>query len=445
MRIKIFSMLVIMAISITMIFAQTPQAFKYQAVARNASGELITNQSVSLRISILQGSSAGTLVYSESHAVTSNDYGSVNIEIGNGTVSSGTFASIDWSTGLYFVQVEMDETGGVTYQLIGTFQLLSVPFALHAKTADSGANDNWALNGSDISNSNSGNVGIGNTSPSYNFSISNASNPTMEIGNQGFNQVNSGAILFAEDVSYAGECGIKLLHNGAENKLYMVGGCPNPDTITSWSRVGWSGIKRLRVGDVNSTPMNPLSVLGNSDFTGNMTITGDLNITGNLSKGSGSFKIDHPLDPANKYLVHSFVESPEMMNIFSGNITTDENGIASVQMPDYFEAVNKDFRYQLTVIGTFAQAIVKEKIRDNQFIIQTNEPNIEVSWSVTSVRSDRFAKAYPILPETEKELKGTYLHPELYSQGKDKSEFAAKVKLAKEKEQESKSTDHDRQ
>src|SRR5262249_60204830 len=75
---------------------------------------------------------------------------------------------------------------------------------------------------------------------------------------------------------------------------------------------------------------------------------GDVLITGKLSKGSGSFKIDHPLDPANKYLSHSFVESPDMMNIYNGVVTTDANGDAQVQLPGYFEALNRDFRYQLT-------------------------------------------------------------------------------------------------
>src|SRR5262249_23269056 len=74
---------------------------------------------------------------------------------------------------------------------------------------------------------------------------------------------------------------------------------------------------------------------------------------GTLSKGCGSFKIDHPLDPSNKYLSHSFVESPDMMNVYNGNATTDRRGIAAITMPEYFEALNRDFRYQLTVIGQF--------------------------------------------------------------------------------------------
>lgn len=139
---------------------------------------------------------------------------------------------------------------------------------------------------------------------------------------------------------------------------------------------------------------------------------GNVNIIGSIAKGSGTFKIDHPLDPENKYLYHSFVESPDMMNIYNGNIVTDVQGYATVKLPDYFDALNKDFRYQLTVIGTFAQAIVKEEISGNSFRIQTNEPNVKVSWQVTGVRQDKFAKAHPVVPEVEKEKenKGKYIH-----------------------------------
>ena len=94
--------------------------------------------------------------------------------------------------------------------------------------------------------------------------------------------------------------------------------------------------------------------------------SGNVDILGTLSKGGGSFKIDHPLDPANKYLYHSFVESPDMMNIYNGNITTDASGEAVVELPEWFETLNRDFRYQLTVIGQFAQAIVAGKVANHR-------------------------------------------------------------------------------
>jgi hypothetical protein len=140
---------------------------------------------------------------------------------------------------------------------------------------------------------------------------------------------------------------------------------------------------------------------------------GNVAVTGNLSKGAGSFKIDHPLDPANKYLYHSFVESPDMMNIYNGNVTTDAKGEATVHMPDYFEALNRDFRYQLTVIGQFAQAIVGQEIEGGKFVIKTDKPNVKVSWQVTGIRHDPYADKHRIPVEEEKtgNERGKYLHP----------------------------------
>jgi len=106
------------------------------------------------------------------------------------------------------------------------------------------------------------------------------------------------------------------------------------------------------------------------------------------------------------------------MNIYNGNIVTNEDGEAVVTMPEYFEALNSEFRYQLTVIGTFAQAIVAEKIKGNRFVIKTNSPNVEVSWQITGVRHDAFAKKNRIKVEVEKEEseRGLYLHPDVFNQ-----------------------------
>jgi hypothetical protein len=147
-----------------------------------------------------------------------------------------------------------------------------------------------------------------------------------------------------------------------------------------------------------------------------LDVAGDANISGTLTKGAGSFKIDHPLDPANKYLYHSFVESPDMMNIYNGNVITDKRGLATVILPQYFSALNRDFRYQLTVVGQFAQAIVARKVVDNRFVIRTDKPQVEVSWQVTGIRQDAYANAHRIPVEVDKprQEQGHYLHPELF-------------------------------
>lgn len=156
----------------------------------------------------------------------------------------------------------------------------------------------------------------------------------------------------------------------------------------------------------------------------NLTLNeGDLSVQGKISKGGGAFKIDHPLAPDKKYLSHSFVESPDMMNVYNGNVTTDANGDATVMLPPYFAALNRDCRYQLTVLGQFAQAIVASKTKDNRFTIKTDKPNVEVSWQVTGIRQDAWANAHRIQVEEDKPAKelGSYLHPEVFGQPEEKS------------------------
>jgi hypothetical protein len=145
---------------------------------------------------------------------------------------------------------------------------------------------------------------------------------------------------------------------------------------------------------------------------------GKVHVNGALSKSSGSFKIDHPLDPTNRYLYHSFVESPDMMNVYNGNVVTDAEGRAVVELPAYFEALNRDFRYQLTVMGRFAQAIVEQKVEQNRFVIRTNLANVEVSWQVTGIRRDPWAERNRIQVEVDKtpEEQGYYLNPEVHDQ-----------------------------
>jgi hypothetical protein len=160
---------------------------------------------------------------------------------------------------------------------------------------------------------------------------------------------------------------------------------------------------------VLGTSANGIGVFGESRngyagvFNGKTRVNGDFHVEGNLTKRSGSFRIDHPLDPKNKYLQHSFVESPDMMNVYNGNVTTDRRGFAVVRLPGYFEALNRDFRYQLTVLGrSFAQAIVWNEIGGNRFTIKTSRPDVRVSWQVTGIRKDAWANAHRIKVVVEK-------------------------------------------
>ncbi len=158
----------------------------------------------------------------------------------------------------------------------------------------------------------------------------------------------------------------------------------------------------------------------------NMVIdtAGNVSIKGNLSKGGGSFKIDHPLDPANKYLYHSFVEPPDMMNIYNGVVMLDARGSVWITLPKYFEALNQDFRYQLTSIGRPQPSLyVAREISGNRFRISGGKPGGKVSWQVTGIRHDAYADAHRIQVEEEKppQEQGHYLHLELFGAGPEQA------------------------
>src|SRR5215212_11450214 len=174
-------------------------------------------------------------------------------------------------------------------------------------------------------------------------------------------------------------------------------------------------------------------------------LEGNVRISGNLQKAGGSFKIDHPLDPANKYLYHSSVESPDMKNVYDGVFALDNKGEAEIDLPDWFSALNKDFRYQLTAIGVPGPNLyIAEEISDtttttnygssssssnnnnnnnsSRFKIAGGNSGMKVSWQVTGIRKDPWANANRIEVEEDKPAKerGYYLHPDLYSQPEEK-------------------------
>jgi hypothetical protein len=179
-------------------------------------------------------------------------------------------------------------------------------------------------------------------------------------------------------------------------------------------------------GSVNTSGIGIVAVPGSATSGATTNLAGEfyggVDVFGTFYAGSKNFKIDHPLDPAGKYLYHASVESSEMMNIYTGNVTTDVQGNAVVALPDWFEAVNGDFRYQLTVIGQFAQAIITSEIANHQFQIRTDKPNVRVSWQVCGVRQDAYAKAHPLQVEVAKPAgeQGYYLYPELYGAPEEK-------------------------
>jgi len=157
--------------------------------------------------------------------------------------------------------------------------------------------------------------------------------------------------------------------------------------------------------------------LSSSGFAGQFS--GNVNITGTLTGAAENLRIDHPLDPAGKYLYHASVESSEMMNIYTGNAVLDESGAGVVQLPAWFEALNTDFRYQLTAVGGPGPGLyVAQEIQNHSFRIAGGTPGLKVSWQVTGVRQDAYARTNPLTVEVEKSERerGYYIHPQLFGQ-----------------------------
>ncbi len=176
---KIYTILAALLLTLSM-YAQSPEAFNYQAVVRDGSGNIIANQSIGVQISILQTTATGTVIFSESFTKTSNGFGLINLAIGTGTATTGTFAGIDWSAGPYFVETALDVAGGTSYVVMGTSQLLSVPYALYAKNSGDSKWDDATLGIGYVG----GNVGIGtlDAGASSQFLVaSNAQNGNFSI------------------------------------------------------------------------------------------------------------------------------------------------------------------------------------------------------------------------------------------------------------------------
>jgi hypothetical protein len=267
----------------------------------------------------------------------------------------------------------------------------------------------------------SGNVGIGTPTTGPNARL------TVETSGP-----DVGDFTFATGVQ-----GTVINNRGAPGLWRLTAGVRGINT----GGLGVQGQSDSFVG-VEGTSNNSMGVFGQSDtgigVAGLATNTGSgaagffqgsVQVIGTLSKSGGGFRIDHPLDSANKYMNHSFVESPEMKNVYDGVAVLDANGEATVMLPDWFEALNEGFRYQLTPIGAPApQLHVADEIAHAQFRIAGGVPGQRVCWQVTGVRKDPWARAHPVVVEEPKigDERGRYLSPELFGQREDQSTMAAR-------------------
>jgi hypothetical protein len=269
-----------------------------------------------------------------------------------------------------------------------------------------------------------------------------------------------GAAVIGSSYSNFGVRGGSLSYigvSGASDSGTGVGGISRSGDSLGWKTYGvrgrcdngygmW-GSSKIGIGVIGSSS-SYIGVYGHS-FSGYAAyLNGDVGITGNLQKGGGSFKIDHPIDPANKYLHHSFVESPDMKNVYDGLVVLDNKGEAEIELPDWFSALNKDFRYQLTAIGAPGPNLyIAEEISDaattanystdssssyqnnnndsnnsSNFKIAGGTSGMKVSWQVTGIRKDPWANANRIQVEEDKPAneQGYYIYPELYGKSEEK-------------------------
>ena len=323
---------------------------------------------------------------------------------GNDNTASGDFALLDNTTGSYNTAVgvnalESNQTGSeltaVGYNAGDSDAALVNNATALGANAKVGQNNSLVLGQTTAANPGASyvNVGIGTATPRSAVEVAvsapNSLGPVLTLTNsgQGESAIDFNTGVPKADAPYAPAA--RILASGSGNTGQIV-----------------------FQSDVNQGLSNNMVVDGSG-----------VHVPGALDAAATGLRIDHPADPANKYLMLSSVQSSEMMNIFTGNVVTDELGLAIVQLPDWFEAENTDFRYQLTVIGErFAQAIVSKEIANHQFTISTNASNVKISWQITAVRQDPYAKAHPLVVEQQKAVgeRGNYVHPELYGQPIDK-------------------------
>jgi hypothetical protein len=232
-----------------------------------------------------------------------------------------------------------------------------------------------------------------------------------------------------------------LTSSNEDNQIVIGGCCPTSDNVieNNFMNVTIAGITgdAMWVGSTNSTATNNVFPQGQSGnyglyfaaplvnssgntgwantLSGNVTINGNLSVTGSFSAPGKNFKIDDPLDPANKFLYHTSVESPDMMTLYSGVVKLDLHGKAEVSLPAYFESLNDNFRYQLTSIGKFEPVYVAREIKNNKFLIAGGHRGTRVSWQVTGIRRDPYAQTHRTQPEVEKpeNERGHYLQQDV--------------------------------
>jgi hypothetical protein len=368
-------------------------------------------------------SSSGTAVYGNATAVSGTTYGgqfhnssTEGIGVyGNATAESGNncggFFSSSSGDGIG-VYGQVTKTSGSTWGVNGVSWS---PQGTGVRGfAGSVTGTNYGVYGLSKSENGYGITGVASALTGRNYGVYGISSSTEGIGVYGETTAESGFTysVYGRNASVDG---------------YAVFGLANSPTGINFGVYGLTNSSAGRgvVGSATASNGVNYGVYGHTNSSEGYAgyFQGRVNISGTLSKSAGSFKIDHPLDPENKWLSHSFVESPDMMNIYNGTVILDSRGEAFVQLPEWFEALNRDFRYQLTAIGSPGPDLyISQEIENNQFQIAGGKPGLKVSWQVTGIRKDAYAEKNRIRVEEDKnpDERGKYMHPGLFGQPEEK-------------------------
>lgn len=291
MKCFLITFLTVLTLKITC--AQAPSKINYQSIIRNNTGALVTNTLIGVKISLLQSSSTGTVVFAERHTPTTNINGLANIEIGTGTNLTGSFANIDWANGTYFLKTETDITGGTNYTIVSTTQMLSVPYALYA-TNSTTAQNAWSITGNSIVSTNY--LGTNNNMPLK-----------LKVNNSPFgilDNANNGNVGIGQNTLISNTTGVNLVSIGSGSLALNTTGSGN--TATGWNALNSNtiGQNNVAIGIENSR----YNISGNSNSSlgayalrenigggGNVAIGRDAlryNTSGNTNTAIGFFSLN---------------------------------------------------------------------------------------------------------------------------------------------------------
>lgn len=404
----------------------TPSLVNYQGRLTNASGSAVPDNAYAVTLAIYAVPSGGSPLWSENKVVATTG-GLFSVVLGSTTpISQSIF---NGTTRYLGIKVGLDP------ELTPRTAMVTVPYAFRVATVEgalggeisgavhiSGVEEGLRLQGAAVGPVNSTWLSFRDGAGTHIGYVGDGSSNDQDmylasyLGKVHIYTAAGPAVT----ATTTGNVGMGTTTPSPLSRLHVLGGAFGTAIHGQTTSAGATALygqaaAASAVGLLGSaTGTNTIGVWGFSNVGHAGYFSGDVAVNGTLSKLAGSFQIDHPLDPANKYLSHSFVESPDMKNIYDGIVTLDANGEALVQLPEWFGALNRDFRYQLTCVGGYAPVYIAKGVVDNRFRIAGGTSNLEVSWQVTGIRQDAYANAHRIPVEEMKPdvERGFYLAPE---------------------------------